>query len=226
VKSAPIEAAGFAPGDPLYNLAVAAIVIVAIFLFFLPIFIASKRKVDPLRGVVVVTLLSVFIPPAWLVALVLSFALKKKASPVVSWNAFNPTQPSQNQWSGGMANLFMPASVDPKPLPPVPNADPTNQPQLPLASQMSDQTLSTVWRQLDPRDPRNHEIEREQAYRDQLRRDDARRLDIARSEQLRRDASARQEREERDRRDREDRERGEREEQGRRDREDRERRSW
>jgi hypothetical protein len=174
----------------------------------------------------VVTLLSLFIPPAWLFALVLSFVLKKKASTVVRWNGFNPAQPSQNQWNGGMSNLFMPASDDHKPLSPAPNADPTNQTQLPLASHMSDQTLSTVWHQLDPRDPRNHEIEREQEHRDQLRRDDARRLEIARSEQLRRDANARQEREERDGRDREDRERSDRAEQDRRDREDRERRSW
>jgi hypothetical protein len=44
LTSAPTDPNGIAPGDPLSIVAIIAIGVVGLALFFLPIFIASKRK--------------------------------------------------------------------------------------------------------------------------------------------------------------------------------------
>jgi hypothetical protein len=233
VTSAPTDPNGTAPGDPLVTVAIIAIGVVGLALFFLPIFIASKRHVRPLRGVVIVNLLSLFFLPVWLLALVMAIALKGSANKPIPQNSYGPSNlPAQAPRSGGIdfgsAHLGPPRAQEDQTLKPEPA--PT-QMQMPPASQMSDQTLNAAWHQLDPRDSRNDEIDREEAHRAQLRRDEANRLEMARAEQRRQEASARHEREERDRQDREERdrrdreERDRREEQDRRDREDRERRS-
>jgi hypothetical protein len=83
------------------QLAWPAVALAALFLFWLPVLVAAIRGAERIGMVVLATLLTILLPPAWFAALALAFRLPGKKA-VCRRGTFPPHLGSPAYWPGAV----------------------------------------------------------------------------------------------------------------------------